>query len=133
MRGMTPPRRRRAPPEQREAPARLGPEVGGPGAPKPHSIKPGAAAPDTLPPEGPSLDDLMNGLHTLEEVIVEGDALARSVALCLLALLIGRFPTRDLQECAEDVLSGCLADNPVGPDLLATIGRLRAGTKRSVH
>lgn len=143
---MTPPRRRRGLPEPREVPPVLRPEMAGPGALKPHPVKPGAgrtrvpglsgaraAVPEVLPPQGPTLDDLLHGLQMLEEVIVEGDALARSVALCLLALLIDRFPTRDLQECAEDMLSSFLADSPVGPDLLATIGRLRTGTMRPVH
>jgi hypothetical protein len=72
-------------------------------------------------------------METLGEVIVEGDAVARSVALCLLALLVDRFPTIDLQERAEDMLASFLADYPAGPELRATIGRLRATPQRSLN
>ncbi len=80
----------------------------------------------------PSLDDLVQGLGMLEDVIAEGDPVARSVALCLLALLIDRFPTVDLQERAEDMLASFLADYPTGEALRATIGRLRRGVHRSL-
>ncbi len=80
----------------------------------------------------PSLGDLIQGLEMLEEVIVDGDAVARAVALCLLALLIDRFPTLDLQERAEDMLASFLADYPTGAELRATIGRLRTAPQRSL-
>lgn len=111
---------------------------------KPEALQPGAgrtrvpgrargAVPEAIPPGGPTLNDLMQGLRMLEEVIAEGDAVARSVALCLLALLIERFPTRDLRDSAEDMLVNFLADDPVGPDLMATINRLRSGAMRQLH
>jgi FimV-like protein len=80
-----------------------------------------------------SLGDLVQALEMLEEVIAEGDTVARAVALCLLALLIDRFPTVDLQERAEDMLASFLADYSTGAELRATIGRLRATPQRSLN
>lgn len=80
----------------------------------------------------PSLSDLVQALEMLEEVIAEGDAIARSVALCLLAMLIDRFPTVDLQDRAEDMLASLMADDPAGTELRATIHRLRHPPQRSL-
>lgn len=62
----------------------------------------------------------------LEEVIADGDTMARTAALCLLALMVERLPTAGLQARAEELLALFMADYFAGAELRATIGRLRA-------
>jgi hypothetical protein len=51
---------------------------------------------------------------------------AKLTALCMVALIVSRYPPGDRQEEVEDELAACIAETPLTPDELEVVRRFRA-------
>jgi hypothetical protein len=71
-------------------------------------------------------DDLDFALAAVQRSFVHEHAGRRFAALCLMAVIVSRYPLGDLQDEAEDWLSACIGDFAPTSDELQMVRHFRA-------